>query len=255
VRGALADPLRARLEYQDAAGEVRPLVDVPVRFALGRPGAATLLPESSTTDARGEIACRVTDLRPTGLAANEITVRPGFWDVAPDLADSHVPVASFTYHLPTAAGTTVLLAVEDDYEGRPLSTPVVEPALAAWLSRFGFDVRTPGEGRAALVSAGAGRLVELVDADVDYVVRGRATSRHSSEERGLQWFRASANLELLHLGSGRSSAVEVGEVKNAHRDRSEAGGIGALRLLEEPLRASLETAFVADFVPASNLQP
>ncbi len=255
VRGELGEPLRVRLEYRDDAGAVRPLVDVPVSFATARPGAAVLLPSAATTDASGEVTCRVTDLRPTGLAANEITVRPGFRDVAPDLADTHVPAASFTYHLPTAAGTAVLVVIDEEYEGAPVCTPVVEPALAAHLSLFGFDVRSLSAGRDPILDATGSALGAAVGDDVDIVLRGTASSRYSSEERGLHWYRATARLELVDVSDGRTTALEAGEVKDAHRERSEAGGLRALRLLLGPLEASLEESFVSDYVPGTSRQP
>jgi hypothetical protein len=255
VRGDLRDPLQVRLEFRDHDGKLRPLVNVPVRFAPATPGAATILADSSTTDSAGEITCRVTDLNATGLASNEIAVQPGFRSVAPDLSDRHVPAVSFTYHLPTAAQTTVVVALEERYDGRDLSTPFMADGLAAFLSGFGFDVRRPGATRKRLDTTDLTLLRSALGPDVDYLIRGRTYARYSSFERQLHWYRAAAQLQIVHVDTGRISSLDAGEVKDAHLSESESGAIQALKMLRGPLYAKLEIAFVADFVSPATLEP
>ncbi len=260
VRGSLPQALRVRLEYQDLKGEVQPLQDVPLRFASRIEGAADVLTDSSTTDAAGEASCRVVNLGPTGLANNEILVQPGFSTVAPDLADKHVPAASFVYHLPTAAGTTVVLAVREIYEGSQLSPSVLQGELASHLSGFGFSVRgqEPSASMPSIdleTSTDPQALRQALGPDADVLLRGRAEARHSSLENQLHWFRAYAQLELVNIDSGRVTALSTEEVKDAHREHSQSGAIRALKLLRGPLFAELERTLVADFVPSSSLEP
>lgn len=255
VRGALAEPLRVRLEFRDDDGKLRPLTDIPVRFVPHIPGTATLVADSPTTDASGAISCLVTNLRPTGLATNEIAVQPAFRSVAPDLPDDHVPSASFTYQLPTARQTTVVVALEERFEGRDIKAPFLEEGFENYLSGFDFDVRGPGEARGRLETSDATLLRLDLGPEVDYLIRGRAYSRTSRHEAGLHWYRAAAELQIVHLETGHVTELEVAEVRHAQADRSDAGGIQALSLLAGPLQAELEVAFVADFVPPALLEP
>jgi hypothetical protein len=210
-------------------------------------------PPATSTDEKGEVSVMVTELRPTGRGGNTVLMRPDVAGLAPALADTHVPAARFGYSLPTPASTRVLVSVAEVFEQGAMSQGPVAEALADHLSGYGFDARTDAARKLFPVDL-AGRspteLRELLGDDVDVVVRGSARVRISSRSQGLVWFRASAELQVVELATGRSTSLATGDVKQAATSADAAGARRALQHLQPVLAKRLDEAFVASYVPA-----
>lgn len=255
VRGALAQPLTARLSVVDAAGNTHPLARFPARFVAAVSPGPALAHSASSTDDRGLISCRVSDLVPTGQAANEIFVEPDFGRLAPGIGRSRIPSESFVYHLPTSGQTSVLVLVTDTFEGAPLASQISAEALGDHLSSFGFDVlvvdpsSAAGRRLDALEEGDLAQAIAELHADrFEYFIHGRSSTRYSSKTPVGHFYYSLAALQVDNLISGSSQAVTTSEVKGGHPVQGVPGINKALTALQRVLARDIDEQFVSEFV-------
>ncbi len=255
VRGALAQPLIARMSVVDAQGQSHPLARFPARFVASQEPGPALAHSASTTDDQGLISCKVSDLVPTGQAANEIFVQPDFGRLAPSIERSRIPSESFTYHLPTTGQTSVLLLLTDTFEGAPLDDQLMGEELGDHLSSFGFDVlvmdpTSPAGQRLAAAEDTdlAGVIAELHADRFEYVMHGRSSTRYSSKTPVGHFYYSLATLQVDNLASGSSQAITTDEVKGGHPVKGQPGIARALAALRRVLNQAVDEQFVSEFV-------
>jgi len=255
VRGSLPQPLTARLSFVDEQGQSHPLARFPARFVAPQEPGPALAHSASTTDDRGLISCRVSDLVPTGAAANEIFIEPDFGRLAPSIARSRIPSESFLYHLPTSGQTSVLVLVSDTFEGAPLQTQVSGENLGDHLSSFGFDVMVldPASSAGRQIAAAAdadlaGAVAELYGDRFEYVMHGRCSTRYSSKTPVAHFYYSLAALQVDNLTSDTSQAITTTEVKGGHPVKGLPGINKALAALRRVLNQAVDEQFVSEFV-------
>lgn len=255
VRGALAQPLIARLSVLDQQGQSHPLARFPARFVAPQEQGPALAHSASTTDDQGLISCKVSDLVPTGQAANEIFVQPDFGRLAPSIGRSRIPSESFVYHLPTTGQTSVLVLLTDTFEGAPLEDQLMGEELGDHLSSFGFDVLVmdptspTGQRLAAAENTDLADLITELYADrFEYVMHGRSSTRYSSKTPVGHFYYSLAALQVDNLDSGSGQAIATDEVKGGHPVKGLPGISKALATLRSVLNTAVDEQFVAEFV-------
>ncbi|MFT7465457.1 MAG: hypothetical protein ACI9EF_003824 [Pseudohongiellaceae bacterium] len=270
VRGSLPQRLSARFTVISSAGQPLPLAHFPARFVAPEAltsgdsphGGPALAHSSSTTDNNGLIFCSVSDLVPTGMAANEIFVEADFGRLAPSIGRSRTPSESFVYHLPTSGQTSILVLLTDTFENAPLATQISGEELGDHLSSFGFDVLVvdPSSSAGKRLAASSdtalpAEITTLYDNRFEYAIHGRSTTRYSSQTPVGHFYYSLATLQIDNLSSGSSQAVATNEAKGGHPNKGLPGIKRALASLRMVLAKAVDEQFVSEFVIDSELNP
>jgi hypothetical protein len=255
VRGALAEALTARLSIVDENGRTHALARFPARFVVTQDPGPSLAHSSTSTDDSGLISCRVSDLVATGIASSEIVIEPDFGRLAPGLGSARIPYERFTYLLPTAGQTSVLVLISDDFEGAPIGRQITGDDLGDHLSGHGFDVLvidpTSREGLVLATvddTALAQKVGELYPDRFECIIHGRTTTRFSSKSSGIFFYYSLAALQIDSLRSGSSFAIATNEVKGGHPTQGGPGINKALTTLHRLLHTEVDEQFVSEFV-------
>jgi hypothetical protein len=228
-RERLEDDLEASVWYTTDAGEEVEMTFLPMRF---RPAGAegdvgpTLTPNSATTDARGLISCGVSDVVAGRSGRGSIVVEVDVERLGP------------------VGETTVAVGVDTIHEGRSLEGVDVSRSLSGHLTAVGFKA----VGRPDVLGPSESELARLLGADFDYVLRGTVLAEYRHEENGYHYYQATAEIQVVHLRSGRVvHTIAPERALKLWKTRAPAGAAAAVMTLEPTLFEHVDRVFVDGF--------
>jgi len=246
-RERLEDDLEASVWYTTDAGEEVEMTFLPMRF---RPAGAegdvgpTLTPNAATTDARGLISCGVSDVVAGRSGRGSIVIEVDVERLGPSRLSDVLPSETFVFSVLTVGETTVAVGVDTTHEGRSLEGVDVTRSLSGHLTAVGFKA----VGRTDVLGPSESELARLLGADFDYVLRGTVLAEYRHEENGYHYYQATAEIQVVHLRSGRVvHTIAPERALKLWKSRAPAGAAAAVMTLEPTLFEHVDRVFVDGF--------
>jgi hypothetical protein len=246
-REHLSEDLSARFTFETETGEEVEMTYLPVRFRSDRPQDGplpTLAPRASTTDAQGLVSCGVGDLVADRQGRGGVIVEVDVERLGPSRLSDVLPSETFVYSVLTIGETSVAVGVETIYESAALPGVDMTREIAGHLTSIGFRAAR----RPDVLKLQGDELRRQLGNGFQYLLRGTVLAEYSSEDDGYHYFQATAEIEVVHLASGRvvqtiapERALKVWKTKTA------AGATAAVMTLQPSLLKELDRLFVDGF--------